>query len=185
MGYLFATVAYLAAEGGEAPEGIDLVLPAIDELVAGVIAFGIVFVLFWWKVLPMVRRTLDARRDAITGQLQEAESAKVEAESLLADYRKQLAEARTEANQIVDGAKQTAEAMKADILAKAESEAEAITRKAREEATAERQRAAEAMRREMVDLTVAMTEKAVGTAVDDDAHRVMISRFLDDLDGMA
>jgi F0F1-type ATP synthase membrane subunit b/b' len=36
----------------------------------------------------------------------------------------------------------------------------------------------------MVDLTVAMTEKAVGAAVDDDAHRAMISRFLDDLEEM-
>jgi F-type H+-transporting ATPase subunit b len=179
---LFATVAVLAAEGE--PEGIDLVLPAIDELVAGVIAFTIVLVLFRWKVLPMVRRTLDARRDAITGRLEEAETAKAEAESLLTDYRKQLDDARTEANRIVDDAKQAAEAVKADIVAKAESEAEAITRKAREEAAAERQRAAEAMRREMIDLTVAMTQKAVGAAVDDDAHRAMISGFLDDLDGM-
>ena len=43
---LLAQVAYWAAEEGEAPpEGIDLVIPAIEELIAGIIAFGIVFLL--------------------------------------------------------------------------------------------------------------------------------------------
>lgn len=184
MWNLFATAVYLAAEGGEEPEGIDLVLPAIDELVAGVIAFGIVFVLFWKLVLPKMKVMLDARRDAITGQLQDAESAKAEAEGLLADYRKQMADARAEANRIVDAAKQSAESVKADIIARAQDEAQAITRKAREEAAAERERAAGDMRREMVDLTMAMTEKAVGGVVDAEAHRSMISRFLDDLERM-
>jgi F-type H+-transporting ATPase subunit b len=182
---LYATVAYLAAEGGDEPEGIDLVLPATDELIIGIIAFGIVFFAVWRWLLPSIQRSLDARRDAITGQLTEAEGAKAEAESLLADYRQQLAEARTEANRIVEEARRSAESVKGDIVAKAEAEASEITRKAREDATAEKERATAAIRNEVAALSVAMAQKAVAGTIDEGAQRALVDRYLADLDGMA
>ena len=42
MQYVLAQVIYLAAEAEE-PEGIDLVIPEMNELIAGIIAFSIVF----------------------------------------------------------------------------------------------------------------------------------------------
>lgn len=182
---LLANALYLAAEEGEEPEGIDLVLPATDELIIGIIAFGIVFFAVWRWLLPMIQRSLDARRDAITGRLTEAEGAKAEAEGLLADYRRQLAEARGEADRIVDDARRSAEAVKTDIVAKAEAEASEITRKARQEAAAEKERAAAAIRSEVAALSVAMARKAVAETVDEDAQRALVERYLAELDGMA
>ncbi len=72
--------------------GIDLLLPETSELIAGFIAFSIIFVFVWKWVLPAANKVLAARQEAITGQLQEAEAAKQEAGSLLEDYKKQLSQ---------------------------------------------------------------------------------------------
>jgi F-type H+-transporting ATPase subunit b len=185
MTELFANVVYLAAEGGEEPEGIDLVLPATDELIVGIFAFALVFFAVWRWLLPSIQRSLDARRDAITGQLNEAENAKVEAESLLTDYRQQLADARTEANRIVDDARKAADETKAGIEAKAQADAAEIIRKAREDAATEKERATAAIRGEVAALSLAMAQKAVAETVDEDAQRALVEQYLADLDGMA
>src|SRR3989304_3055556 len=94
------------------PSGIDLLLPPTSELIAGLIAFVIIFAFVWRWVLPAGNRTLEARQQAITGQLTAAEEAKREAESLLADYKAQLAKARDEANRIVEEARSTGETLR-------------------------------------------------------------------------
>lgn len=181
---LLAQVVYLAAEEAAPPEGIDLVIPAFEELVAGIIAFAIVFVLVWWKVRPAIAETLAARQEAITGQLTEAEKAKTEAQSLLDDYKQQLAAAKDEANKIVDGAKQAAEAMKTDIVAKAEAEASGIVAKARDEAAAEKERVSGQLRDEVMSLSMALTNKVVSEGLDEATQKRLVDRFIDDLGGL-
>jgi F-type H+-transporting ATPase subunit b len=182
---LFAQVVYLAAEGEEPPEGIDLVIPEINELIAGIVAFAIVFLAIWLWARPAISRALAARQDAITGQLQQAEKTKVEAESLLEDYRKQLAEARAEANRIVDEARSTAETMRSEIVARAESEAAEITRRAREEAVAEKGRAEAQIRDEVASLSLALAQKVVAESVDANAQRALVDRYIDDLGSLS
>jgi F-type H+-transporting ATPase subunit b len=179
---LLAQVVYLAAEEGEAPpEGIDLVLPATEELIAGIIAFTIVFILIWWKVRPMIAETLAARQEAITGQLTEAEKAKQEAQSLLHDYQQQLARAKDEANQIVEDAKDAAESVKSDIVAKAEAEAVGMVAKARDEAAAEKDRVSAQLRDEVMSLSMALTQKVVGTGIDESTQQRLVEQFIDEV----
>lgn len=184
---LMAPAFLLAQEAethAEEPQGIDLLIPETSELIAGILAFTIVFFFVWKWVLPAVNRTLEARREAITGQVTEAEKTKAEAESLLVDYRKQLAGARSEANKIVDDAKVSAEAVKSNIVAKAQTEAAGINRKAREEAASEKERAAGAIRDEISALSVELASRAMAGAVDEAAHRALVDQYLEELDGM-
>lgn len=182
MIYLLAQVVYLAAEEGEAPpEGIDLVIPAFEELIAGIIAFSIVFILVWWKVRPAIAETLAARQEAITGQLTEAEKAKQEAESLLKDYEQQLAQAKEQANKIVEDAKGAAESVKSDIVAKAEAEAAGLVSKARDEAAAEKERVSAQLRDEVMSLSMALTQKVVGAGIDESTQQRLVEQFIDDV----
>jgi F-type H+-transporting ATPase subunit b len=162
--------------------GISLVLPEVSELVAGIIAFAIVFFFFWRWALPTLNRTLEQRQAAITGKLAEAEKAKAEAESLLADYRGQLAESRGEGNRIVEEARQSAEQMRGEIVSKAETEAEQIRARAREEAANEKSRALTEARREVGDISVDLAGRIVGESLDEKAHKALIDRYLADLE---
>ena len=179
---LLAQVVYWAAEEEAPPEGIDLVIPEFEELIAGIIAFSIVFILIWWKVRPAIAETLANRQQAITGQLTEAEKAKQEAQSLLDDYQKQLAKAKDEANRIVEDAKQAAETVKGDIVSKAETEAAGIVGKARDEAAAEKERVSGQLRDEVMSLSMALTEKVVAEGIDEKTQRRLVEEFIDDVE---
>jgi len=182
---LFTLFAAWAEEGVveevHEPSGIDLVLPEAAELYAGIVAFLIVFLAVWFLVRPKLTAMLEARQEAITGQLTQAEKAKQEAESLLTDYKQQLAQAKTEADKIVEGAKEAAETVKSDIVSKAEAEAAGIVSKARDDAAGEKDRVSAQLRDEVMSLSMAITEKVVAEGIDDAAQKRLVERFIDDV----
>jgi F-type H+-transporting ATPase subunit b len=184
MHHLFAQVVLWAAETAEEPSGIDLILPATEELIAGIIAFAIVFVGFWFLVRPKMSEMLAARQQAIAGQLAHAEEAKSEAESLLEDYRTQLAQARQEANEIVEQARQQAEAVRADVLAKADAEAAERRRRAEEEIAAERERLASSLQTAFTEFSLDVAQKAVKGTVDAEAQRRLIDATIAEMGGL-
>ncbi|MEX0826959.1 MAG: F0F1 ATP synthase subunit B [Acidimicrobiia bacterium] len=170
------------AEEHDEPSGIDLLLPASSELIAGLIAFGIIFVFVWKWVLPMVDKRLEARQAAIIGQLTAAENTKHEAESLLADYKQQLAMARDEANKIVEEARKSADALRTDMVGKAETEAQLIVRKARESAASERERAAASIRDEVASLSLDLARRVVSDSVDASVQKKLVDRYIAELE---
>lgn len=177
--------AILAAEEGDAGGGgAELVLPETSELIAGIIAFAIVFFFIWKWALPTINKTLEQRQAAIQGQMEDAEKAKAEAESLLGDYKAQLADSKAEVNRIIEEARGTAESMKAEIVSKAEAEAEQIRAKARTDAEAEVTRALSDARAQVGDISVDLAGKIVGESLDADAHEELINRYLSDLENL-
>jgi F-type H+-transporting ATPase subunit b len=180
---LFGQVVYLAAEGEE-PEGIDLVIPEFNELIAGIIAFGIVFGAIWIWARPAIRRMLENRQQAIAGRLAHAEEAKAEAESLLEDYRRQLARAREEANRIVEEARTQAEGVRADVLAKADAEVAERRRRADEEIASERERLATALQDQFRDFSLDIAQRAVRNTVDREAQLAMIESTIAEIGGL-
>ena len=181
---VFAQLILAAEEGESESGGIDLLLPAPEELFAGIIAFGIVFFFVWKWAIPALNKSLEARQAEIAGELESAEKAKLEAESLLTDYRAQMAGANEEAAQIVADARADGEAVKADIVSRAEGEAEQIKARAQDDVEAERARVADDLRRQVADLSLDVAEKVVGDSIDADAQRQLVDRYIDDLGGV-
>ncbi len=68
--YLLNTALVLAQE--ESTSNVALVLPERAELIAGILAFGIVFFFVWRWALPTINKTLEARNEAIAGKIAEA-----------------------------------------------------------------------------------------------------------------
>lgn len=164
--------------------GAELLIPPAAELWAGIIAFAIVFFFIWRWALPAINKTLEDRQHAIAGQLEEAEKAKVEAQSLLDDYKKQLATAKSEANQIIEEARQSAESVKADIVAKAQAEADEIVGKARSDAENEKARALAEAKEEVANISLDLAEKVVGNTIDRNAQKSLVDQYLAQLERM-
>ena len=179
---LITRIGVFAAEEGEGGSSVDLVLPETAELIAGIIAFGIVFFFVWKWALPAINKTLDERSAAIAGRLDEAEKAKAEAESLLADYRAQLADSKSKGSEIIEEARSQAENLKADIVAKAQAEAEQLVTKAREEAATEKSRMLAETRDEVANLSIDLAEKMVGESLDRKAQLGLVERYLSELE---
>ncbi len=175
----------LAQEVVEESSGIDLLLPDTSELIAGFIAFSIIFVFVWKWVIPAADKALTARQEAITGQLTQAETVKQEAESLLDDYKKQLAQAKSEANTIVEEARQAADVLRSNLVSQAEEDAASIRGKARADAGAEMDRAAAQIKDEVATLSLELAQMVVAGSVDESVQRTLVDRYIDDLGNLA
>ena len=98
---------------------------------------------------------------------------------------KSIRQLADDANQIVEDARGSAEALRGEIVAKANAEAEEIVAKARTEAEGEKERALQEARTEVAALSLDLAEKVVGNSIDRDAQQQLVESYLADLDGMA
>lgn len=168
---------YLAAEDH------NPILPIWQEMVIGAIAFAILCFVLMKFVFPKMNQMYEARVDAIEGGLSRAEKAQAEASGLLAQYKAQLAEARTEAARIRDEARADAEGIRQDVLAKAREESDRIISAGREALAGERQAIVRELRGEMGALAVTLAGKIVGESLEDEARRKgTVQRFLSELE---
>lgn len=182
--FLTATSWLLAAESGEESSSFDLLLPETSELIAGIIAFVIIFFFAWKWVFPQISKTLEARQESIKADYEAAESAKAEAESLKNDYQAQLAQARDEASRIVEEARQAGESVRADVVSRAETEATAIKERAAADMSGERDRVAAGLKREVADLSLDVAEKVLGSSLDRSAQQSLVNQYIDELGGL-
>jgi len=178
------TTLILAAEEGEETSGIDLLLPRdVNEIIAGVIAFVIVFGFIWKVASPALNEMLENRQKRIKDDLEAAQAEKAEAAALKEDYAAQLSGAREEATRIVEDARQAGESARSDIVARAESEAEGIKSRAHQELESEKERAMIAMRGEVAGLSLDVAEKLVARNLDRSSQQALVDQFIDELGG--
>lgn len=109
-----------------AAEQENPLVPPIPELVIGLIAFVIVFGFLAKKLLPNINKVLDERREAIEGGIEKAEAAQTEAQSVLEQYKAQLAEARHEAARLRQEAQEQGATLIAEMRAEGQRQREEI-----------------------------------------------------------
>jgi F-type H+-transporting ATPase subunit b len=168
----------------ETNEPADL-YPHANELIVGAIAFAVLFFFVWKWVLPRLGKLLEERRQKIQGSLEEAEKARRDADQLLAQYQQQLRDAGTEAGRIIEEARKTAEQMRKDLLGKAEDESRQIVARAQEEVRGERDRAVQALRRQLAEASVELAGRVVGETLDRERHLRLVEQYIDDVTGMS
>lgn len=178
---MLSVVKTLAAE-----EGIpQFILPAEDELIWGSIAFVLIFLLLAKLAFPKFKQTMRERTERIRGQLESADRTKAEADGVLDEYRRKLADAQNEANRIIEESKKTAEALRRDLVARAEEEATEIVNRARGEVGAERDRAVAELRASVADLTISVAEKVIGRELQSEsAQRAYVDQTIAELSRM-
>lgn len=171
-------VAVLAAEEAEH----NPILPIWQEIVVGLVAFGLLVWVLGRYVWPRMEQTFAARVDAIEGGIKRAEERQSEAERLFEQYRQQLAEARTEAARIRDEARADAVGIREEMLARAREESERIIAAGREALAAERASIVRELRSEVGSLAVDLAARIVGEELADTARqRGTVERFLSEL----
>jgi F-type H+-transporting ATPase subunit b len=178
---MLGSIAILAAEAAEEKTQNPLI-PATNELIWGTIAFVALLVVLWRVgVFKRITEALKERTARIEGQIEDASAKRNEAERLLEDYREQLANARTEANQIVAEAREAGDQLRRELQEKAQEESNRIVESAKAEIQAERDRAARELRREVGILAVQVAERVVGFALDEDRQRELVDSYIEEL----
>ncbi|MCX5367924.1 MULTISPECIES: F0F1 ATP synthase subunit B [Streptomyces] len=167
-------------------EAQNPLIPEIPELVIGLIAFAIVFFVLGKKLLPNINKVLEERREAIEGGIEQAEIARTEAQSVLEQYKAQLAEARHEAARLRQEAQEQGAALITEMRAEGQRQREEIVAAGHSQIEADRKAAASALRQDVGKLATDLAGKLVGESLDDHARQSrVIDRFLDDLEEKA
>lgn len=146
---------------------MDLLTPDIGLLFWQVVIFlGIFLILraFAWKPITA---SLSERENNIQSALDLAEKTRQEMTALKADNEKLLAQARSEREAILRGAKETADKMVADSRERAEIEGRRVLEQAREAMQNERQALVAQMKKEVVTLSLDIAEKVLRKELSD------------------
>ena len=143
--------------------------------------FILVWILARFAYKPLVSM-MQERKERIAKALADAQAARNEAEQFKADYAAQIANARQEAQQIVEKAVQQAEATTREQLAAAREQIEREKERARQDIVNERDRAMNNLRNEVISLSVAMATKVVAKDMDSETNTKLIEDAIAKLD---
>lgn len=164
-----------AEEAGEAPN--------VFSLTTSVSAWTVVIFLLLMAVLmkyafPPILGYAAAREQRIQNSLDEAKRLRAEAESLLAQQREELVEAKRSAQQILVDARQAADRARQDLLEQARTQQEELMARAREDIERERDRALESVRRDAVELALAAASKLLDRRLTAEEDRKLVVDYL-------
>ena len=146
---------------------MDLLTPDLGLLFWQVVVFLALFLIlrtFAWKPIA---DSLHERENNIQSALDLAEKTRIEMNALKADNEKLLAQARSEREVILRGAKEIADKMVADSREKAAAEGQRMLEQARESMQNERQALVAQMKKEVVTLSLEIAEKVLRKELSD------------------
>ena len=165
-----------------ASSGSFLVQPGIGLMVWTLLVFGLTMLLLSRLAFPRISAALDRRQKAIEDSIDTAERTRVEADKLLADYRERLKDARAQADEIVQRARQVAETNEREAKEHARELATQATARVERDIEAATQRALQEIRREVADLTILATEKVTRKTLDGADQKRLVEEALGELD---
>jgi F-type H+-transporting ATPase subunit b len=143
----------------------------------------IVFILLVWflgrKIIPQITSRIDQRQETIRKQFEDAESAKKRLEAAEKEYTEALAETRRDASRL----REQAQAERAEIVEEARGEAQSRVEEmidaAQERISTERQQAIMALRTEIGELAMTLSERIVHDSLRRDARqRKLVEDFI-------
>lgn len=162
----------------ECQQAPNPLLPELNEIIWGGIGFLIV-VGFIWKVgLPAIKKGMDARTERIRNDLEAAEQQRNEAQTILAEYQTQLADARNESARIIEEARQTADDMKRDLAAKAQADISEMRQQAAADIESAKAQAIADLRGEVANLAIGAAEQVVGRNLDRDTNEALVEQYI-------
>lgn len=149
-------------------------------LVLQIVAFAVLVFILAKFVYPPLLAMLDRRDKLIDDSVRAAKQASADAAKSEADIAKMLSEAREEAGEIVDTARQESTDLLMNAEADAAKRADSIVASARAQLDQDIEKARRVIRSEAASLVASATEKVVRTKVDSKKDAELIDKAIED-----
>lgn len=159
-------------------ENLGIVSLNIWQILISLTNLSILYVCIKKFLYKPVKAVLENRKAAIAKSYAEAEDARTSANAARDEYNAKLATANTTADEIIHDATVLANKRGEKIVAEAQTKAQEIIRQGEMEASMEKKKAFETIRRDIADVSTAMTEQLLKREMNKDDHRSMIDEFL-------
>ena len=146
-------------------------------------AFAIIVWILAKFVIPPINRAMTSRQEAIRKEFADLEEAKAEANEAKEEFTSQIADARHQAARIREEAREQGAAIISELREQAQTEANRIVEHAHAQIQAERQQALTSLRAEVGTLATTLAGRIVGESLEDDERSGrVVDRFLADLE---
>ncbi len=148
------------------------------EIITQLINLLLLFLLLKHFLFKPVQNILAARQAEIDKDYDEAEKAQIEAEELRDEYEKRIADAKSEASDIVKTATRKAQLRGEEIVRDAQNEASSLIAKADVQIEQEKKKAMNELKDEISGIAVDIASKVVEREIDAKDHEELISEFI-------
>lgn len=158
--------------------GLNSDIINLGDVLATLVIFILLMVLlkkFAWGPLMGI---MQQREDLVASEIDAAETARKEAAQALEEQKALLKEARTEAQQIIEGAKKQAEIQRNEIVEAARQEATRLKESAVREIETEKEKAIAALRDEVVSLSVLAASKVLEKEISEEDNSALIKETI-------
>jgi F-type H+-transporting ATPase subunit b len=167
------------ATGVDCEEAANPLIPEWNEIIWGGLGFVVVFFFVAKFGLPQIKSTMNARTERIRNEIASAENQREEAEQVLAEYRAQLNDARSEAGRIIEEARQAADDIKRDQESRLQTELAELRQRAVADIDSAKTQAMTDLRSEVAALAVGAAETIVGRSLDNDTQSRLVDEYID------
>lgn len=154
------------------------IFPTVDQLLYSTLTFFILLFLLAKFAFPPIVKLLEEREEKIKDSIDKAEETRREAEKLFDEYKQQMAEARKEAQNIIEQGKKLGENMKADIINKAQNEALQIIDRSKAEIEREKEKVVQDLQKQFANLTIDAASKVVNKSLAEKDHLKLIDEYI-------
>jgi F-type H+-transporting ATPase subunit b len=171
----------LLAEGQsveDCQEAPNPLLPETNEIIWGVIGFAVVFFFLAKFGLPQIKKAMNDRTEKIRNDIASAESQREEADQVLAEYRAQLNDARSEAGRIIEEARQAADQIKRDQEQRLQAELAELRQRAVADIDSAKTQAVTELRGEVADLAIGAAETIVQRNLDQATQTQLVEDYI-------
>ncbi len=150
-------------------------------LIAQILNFLVlVFVLAKFAYKPLLGM-MEERKNKIASDLEAAEKAKTDAEAVKSEYAAKLADARQEAQAIIDNARKTAQTAHDKIMADTKAEQEQYVAAQKELIATEKKKAMDDVRAQVINLSMVAASKIVDKKLNSDEDKQMATEIVDSI----
>lgn len=146
-----------------------------------IIAVFVLFLALSYFLFNPARKMLNARKEKIHNELEDAKQNMEEAQGLKVQYEDKLKNVDKEAEGILSDARKRALANENQIIDQAKEEAARIIERARVEAELEKQKLSDDVKKEMVSLASIMAGKVVSASIDTTVQNQLIDETLKEM----
>ena len=176
------TAALVIAAAAKADNSSDLVKPFPGLMIWTLVAFFITFLVLRKYAFGPLAELIEKRRTIVRENLEASERSRDEAQTLLDEYKQQLAAARREAGEIVERARATGAELERQMREEATAQRERDIAAAKHAIEAETRQSIDQIKNQVADLTLLATEKVVGRALSESEGRRLVEEALAEVD---
>jgi len=168
-----ATMVMASASGGHASEGALL-----KDFLYRCLNFAVVIGVLGYFTLKPIKKALADRKENVAKTLEEARTARAEAEAKYRDVEKKLKAANEEIEQVYSAIREEGEAERQRIIANAQAMAEKIQVEAEKSAQREVEKARLQLRTEAASLAIKLAEQLIKKNISPEDHDRLLDEYI-------